>query len=109
MMKNTMRLGLILAVSFLAACGTTSKSYVDSISGYSVVRGRVTEIDNLSAEQKAVFSDGLAVKVTKPGCKVTITFPDKQTKTVDLEPGMILVHGYAEDFILRSEFSTPTN
>lgn len=109
MTKNTLRLGLILLVSFLAACGSTSRTFVDGISGYSIVRGRITEIDNLSAEHKAVFSDGLAVTVTKPGCKVSITFPDKQTKVMDLEPGMILVHGYAEDFVLRSEFSKPSN
>ncbi len=107
-MKNTLRLGLFLLVSALMACSTTSRTYVDGISGYSVVRGRITEIDNLSADQKAIFSDGLAVTVTKPGCKISFTFPDKQTKVVDLEPGMILVHGYAEDFILRSEFSAPT-
>jgi hypothetical protein len=108
MMKNTLRLGLIVLVSSFAACSSTSRTFVDGISGYSVVRGRITEIDNLSAENKAVFSDGLAVTVTKPGCKVSITFPDKQTKVVDVEPGMILVHGYAEDFLLRSEFTTPT-
>ena len=108
MMKNTLRVGLILLVSSFAACASTSKTFVDGVSGYSVVRGRITEIVNLSAEQKAVFSDGLAVTVSKPGCKVSITFPDKQTKVVDLEPGMILVHGFAEDFILRSEFSTPS-
>jgi hypothetical protein len=107
-MKNTLRLGAILLVSFLASCGSTSRTFVDGVSGYSVVRGRITEIENLSAEHKALFSDGLAVTVTKPGCKVSFLFPDKQTKVIDLEPGMILVHGYAEDFVLRSEFSTPT-
>ena len=108
-MKNTLRLGLILLVSSFAACSSTSQSFVDSMSGYSVVRGRITEIENLSADVKVSFSDGLAVTVTKPGCRVSMTFPDNQTKILDLDPGMIVVHGYAHDFVLRSEFATPTN
>lgn len=108
-MKNTLRLGLILLVSSFAACSTTSRSFVESMSGYSVVRGRITEIENLSADLKVSFSDGLAVTVTKPGCKISMTFPDNQTKILDLDPGMIVVHGYADDFVLRSEFARPTN
>lgn len=106
-MKSTLRLGLILMVSSFAACTSTTRSYVDSVSGYSVVRGRVTEIENLSANHKMSFSDGLAVTVTKPGCRISITFPDRQKKVIDLEPGMILVHGYEEDYVLRSEFAAP--
>lgn len=107
-MKNTLRLGLILLVSSFAACSSTSQAFVDSMSGYSVVRGRITEIENLSADVKVSFSDGLAVTVTKPGCRISMTFPDNQTKILDLDPGMIVVHGYADDFVLRSEFATPT-
>jgi len=109
MMKNTLRLGLILLVSSFAACSSTSQTWVEGMSGYSIVKGRITEIDNLSADLKVSFADGLAVTVTKPGCKVSMTFPDNQTKVLDLDPGMIVVHGYAHDFVLRSEFATPTN
>ncbi|MHC4078239.1 MAG: hypothetical protein ACYST0_07325 [Planctomycetota bacterium] len=107
MMKNTLRLGLVLLVSSFAACSTTSQSYVDQLSGYSITRGRITEVHNLSGELMATFSDGHAVTVTQPGCKLAITFPDRQTKIMEVQPGMIVVHGYADDFVLRSEFAKP--
>ena len=107
-MKNNLRLGLILLVSSLAACSSTSRSYVENISGYSIIRGRITEVQNLSAERKMSFGDGLAVTVSQPGCKVSMRFPDNQTKILDLEPGMMIVYGSDDDYILRSEFASPT-
>ncbi len=106
-MKNTLRLGLILLVSSRASCTSTSRSFVESMSGYSVVRGRITEVQNLSAELKQSFGDGLAITVSQP-CKVSMRFPDNQTKMLDLEPGMMIVYGSDDDFVLRSEFASPT-
>ena len=108
MMKNTLRLGLILLVSSLASCASTSRSFVEGMSGYSVVRGRITEVQNLSADLKQSLGDGLAIIVSQPGCKVSMRFPDNQTKMLDLEPGMMIVYGSNDDFVLRSEFASPT-
>ena len=104
-MKNTLRLGLLLLLGSLSSCAATSKSYVDALSGYSIVRGRITKVLNLSGEVTQTLSDGMVVTVTDPGCTLSMKFPDDQTKTLDVAPGMMVVYGFTDDFLLRSEFA----
>ena len=106
-MKNrTHHLALLLTLSLglLAGCSTSSQAFVDDLSGFSVTRGRITHIENLSTSKVVPLTDGVAVTVSKP-CRISITFEDAQTRTMELGPGVIVVHGYETDFVLKSELA----
>ena len=105
-MKNSFRLGLILLIGSLASCSTTSTSYVESLSGYSVVRGRITKVDNFTGRVTETLGDGVAVTVTEPGCTISMTFPNEQSKSMDVAPGMMIIYGNADDFVLKSQFDS---
>lgn len=103
--KAAPRAGLrILAVAALAcactACSTTVSEYVAGFEAYSVVRGTVVKVENLTTESQELLSDGSAMAASAPGCRVTVRFAD-QTEVLDLDSGSVLVFGLERDYILR--------
>ena len=100
---TTLRIGLFSLLASLASCSVSSSSYVDDLAGYSVTSGRITRIEGLHAEQIVPLSDGLAVTVSQPGCKVLMQFDDGDTRVFDAGRGVILVHGYSTDYLLSSQ------
>ncbi len=102
----TSRLVLVSLVAGLCSCAVTSREYVEDLAGYSVTEGRITRIAGLQTEMLESLEDGLAVTVSRSGGKVWIMFDSGESRAFDLDRGMILVHGYESDFILRSALRT---
>jgi hypothetical protein len=92
---------LLLAVC-LSACAASSASYVDkeTSQGAMVTRGRVTKIENLNSDSLQSLSDGSAITVSKPGCRVTIEFAGKQSQVLELPAGARLVCAGDSDYVL---------
>jgi hypothetical protein len=103
---QTSRLVLFSLVAGLCSCAVTSKEYVEGLAGYSVTEGRITRIAGLQTETLEPLEDGLAVTVSQPGGKVWILFDSGESRTFELDRGVILVHGYESDFMLRSALRT---
>lgn len=96
---------IVLACISLGACSVSSESYVADISGYAVTRGRFMQIENLHAAKIEQLTDGVAMTLSQPGCRVRILFDNDEELTVETGRGVILVHGYANDYILKLEVS----
>jgi hypothetical protein len=80
------------------ACTTTSGSFVEERTGVAVIRGRITQAENLSAGNIRRFNDGIAV---------TMSFSETQKKVMELGPGAILVYGGDTDYVLNHAPGTP--
>lgn len=93
---------LLLAV-LASACSTTSTSFVEDQSGFSVTKGRVLRIENLESEDIETLADGVAFRMSRGDCRVTIEFPDGRKQHLTLPPGGILVCAHATDYVLRME------
>ncbi len=96
---------ILLASVCLGACSVSSESYIADISGYSVTRGRFMQIENLHAAKIEHLTDGVAMTLSQPGCRVKILFDNDEELMVEPGRGGILVHGYANDYILKVEVS----
>lgn len=94
--------GLILA-AMLQACSTTSHSYVVDSSDYSVVRGEIVDVQNLTAQEFRHLSDGVAIVLSGSGGRVTIRFDADQEKTFEVGDGAVVVFGDGSDYLLRNE------
>jgi len=100
--------GVVLgALALLGACASSSTSYIADQTGYAVTRGRIVAVENLYTDNIEPLADGLAVTVSQPGCRVTMQFEDERTMEFDVDPGVVLVYGYGDDYIMRSERATP--
>ena len=106
-MKNLLVALAAVAVFGLSACTTTSGSFVEERTGVAVIRGRITQVENLSAGKIRRFNDGIAVTINRPGCRVTMSFSETQKKVMELGPGAILVYGGDTDYVLRQAPGTP--
>ena len=98
---------LLAAATTLGACTASSESFSSDISGYSVIRGRVVQIENLHASKIEQLADGVAITISQPGCNVTIQFDDETTGEFSPPAGAILVHGFDNDYILQSQTGGP--
>ncbi|MCA8954440.1 MAG: hypothetical protein KDC87_00110 [Planctomycetes bacterium] len=107
-MKNLAKFaGAVALAAGLAGCNTVSDSYVAQWSGYSVMRGTIVSVENLSGADLQRLADGIAVKVSQAGCKVTMKFENNQSSTMELGPGVVVVYGIHHDYILRSAPGVP--
>jgi hypothetical protein len=106
-MKNLLLAIGVASVLGLGACTTTSSSFVEDRSGVAVIKGRIVQVENLSAGNIRRFDDGIAVTVNRPGCKVSIAFSDTQTKVMELGPGAIIVYGGETDYVVRQAHGMP--
>ena len=86
----------------LASCSLSSESYHEEKEGYSATAGRIVKIENLTAERFEPLSDGVAITVAAPGCRVWLTFENEETRVFDIGRGVIIVHGPSRDYILES-------
>ncbi len=87
----------------LSGCSTSSLSYVEDKSSYSVVRGHVTRVVNLSTSKVEPLSDGVAVTVNGPNCHVIMKFEDGRKRQYALGSGVILVIASDYSYILESQ------
>jgi hypothetical protein len=85
--------GLLLLAGLLAGCVSSSASFVAEAQGYAVTRGQCIEVVNLHSEEITPLKDGVALKINKPGCRVTLQFDGDNTQVLELPVGSILVHG----------------
>ena len=92
-------LGVAVFLPWLFSCALTSEEYVDGLAGYSVVRGRIVEVDALTAREKTRLSDGLALAAKEGRGRITMDF-GKRKKTIALQPGSLLVFSREGDFLL---------
>ncbi len=91
----------VLALSgLLASCGTSSGSFIKMHPTYSVAKGEVVRIENMNSNEVEALSDGRAVTVSRPGCRVTLAFDEERSKVFNVDQGTILVHGKKHDFLL---------
>ena len=91
----------VLALSgLLASCGTSSGSFIKMHPSYSVAKGEVVRIENMNSNEVEALSDGRAVTVSRPGCRVTLAFDEERSKVFDVDKGTILVHGKKHDYLL---------
>lgn len=72
-----------------------------------MIRGRITQVENLSAGNIRRFNDGIAVTINQPGCRVTMSFSETQKKVMELGPGTILVYSGDTDYVLNHAPGTP--
>jgi hypothetical protein len=105
MVKIFSRIGFLAAIATLSSCAMSSRDYVNELSGYAITEGRITSIENLNTQDVQPLKDGIAVTVGIPGCRVMIQFENGEQKAFDVHSGVILVHGYECDFIVRSELN----
>jgi len=87
----------------LAGCATTSQKYLKATPGYSVVRGEVTRVEGLGAEEFLQLADGVVIEVIQDGCRVTMLLGKNHEQVYEVGPGTILVLGDDADFLLRDE------
>ncbi len=99
--------GALLAV--LAACSTTSASYVDDQPGRSVLKGRIQRVEGLVSEDFRHLADGVAVVVAATGCAVTMQFDDGSQQVIAMVPGSMLVWGGSHDYVVRREPGQPAS
>jgi hypothetical protein len=83
-----------------AACSITSDSFVERFPGYSVTRGRLLSIENLSSTTVTPLADGAAFQVAGPS-RVTLEFHDGEQQELELQPPDVLVCGTDHDFVLQ--------
>ena len=92
----------------LVGCATTSQSYLKATPGYSVIRGEILNVEGLAAQEFQQLADGVVIKITQPGCRVTLLLGKKNEQVYEVGPGTILVLGDKADFLLRDEIgATP--
>jgi hypothetical protein len=108
-MFRTRRLSPLVQVSALAVllggCAQSSESFVldHSESGYSATRGRILHVEGLASSKIERLSDGVALTVAPPGCKVDIQFVDEKQSAFAPAGGSILVYGSPADCILQPQ------
>jgi tetratricopeptide (TPR) repeat protein len=90
---------VLLALPVCASCLTSSSQYLDDFRAYAVARGTILKVENLTMDGAMHLRDGFAVPITVPGCRVTIDF-DRETQTVDMHPGGVLVFSTNEDLLI---------
>ena len=92
-------LGAVSLCLTLFSCATSSSTYVSEAVGWSVTKGDVLEVSYLNSKSNEVLSDGVAIKISQPGCKVLIRLEDK-SRTFELGVDSILLYGKDSDYIL---------
>lgn len=97
----------VLLLLLLAGCSTTAISYIDQQPGYSVTRGRIERVENVSSEDLVPLADGVAVRLDQPAT-VTIRFDDDNTRVMDLGAGAIVICSHAADYVLVSQSGSST-
>ena len=103
-MKIVRSLGAaLIACATFVSCSTSSQSYVEEISGYAVTRGRIQRVEDLHTDQMQPLTDGVAITVSRPGCRVSMLFDNDETRVIETDRGAIIVYGYANDYVLRAE------
>lgn len=105
MRSATFRLAATLGLACLmTSCGLSVAGYVKKAQEermYSMMRGRITRIQDLSTDKIEYLRDGLAVTLNQPG-EVMLRSSDEDTALFHLEAGNIIVHGRKSDYILHS-------
>lgn len=91
---------LSVTVLSLSACHTTSARYAAGACPYAVTRGAIVQVEGMHSDQHTMLSDGVAITVSEPGCRVTMQLGDGMA-TVDVKPGGILVYGGQNDYLLQ--------
>jgi hypothetical protein len=99
-------LAAILLLS-IAACSTTSDAFIERYPGYSVTRGRLLRVENLSSTTVTPLADGAAFEVDAPRCRVTLRFPDGVERALELQPPAVLICGTERDVVLQPALGSP--
>jgi len=107
-MNKLLAIGALVLVSSLPSCATSSGSFVQEQTGVAVIRGRITEIENLSTGKIERLGDGLAITISHPGCKVSMQFDELQSKVMELEPGAMVIYGSETDYVIHAVPGKPT-
>ena len=94
---------ILLASLGLCACSVSSDSYIAKMNGYSVTSGRFTQIENLHVAKIEPLADGVAMTLSRPGCRVGILFENDQVRVMEFGTGVVLVHAFERDYILQSQ------
>ena len=106
-MNKLLAVGALLITSTVSSCATSSGSFVEGQYGVAVIRGHITEVENLSASKIERLGDGLAVTISQSGCRVSMQFADNLAKVMELGPGAIVVYGAETDYVIRAAPGTP--
>jgi hypothetical protein len=93
--------GPLLLAGFLPGCVSSSATFVAKAQGYAVTRGQCIKVVNLHSEEITPLKDGVALKIDRPGCKVTLQFDGDKTQVLELAMGSILVHGKDGAYVLE--------
>jgi hypothetical protein len=99
MLRTALRVCLVAAPLALVSCGVSGKAFVDNSLGYSVTRGNIVRVDNLNTEWNNLLSDGVAIRISSPGCRVGVRM-GQPVQELDLKPGSIVVLSKKGDFVL---------
>ena len=99
---------LFALAALLGGCAQSSESFIHdySESGYSATRGRILHVAGLATSKIEPLSDGVALTVAPPGCKVEIKFVDEKQGALEPAVGSILVYGTPSDCILQPQASS---
>ena len=107
-MKKLLAIGALVLVSSLSSCATSSDSFVQEQTGVAVIRGRITEVENLSTAKIERLGDRLAITISQPGCRVSMQFSENQAKVMELGPGAMVIYGAETDYVIHAVPGKPT-
>lgn len=93
--------GFVLLSGLLPGCVSSSVSFVAEARGYAVTQGQCIEVVALHSKEITPLKDGVALKISKPGCMVTLQFDGDDTQVLKLPVGSILVHGKEGAYVLE--------
>lgn len=101
--RTALLLASSLVLLLLAGCGASTQAFLKAMPAHSTVRGEILRVEGLAAERFEKLSDGVAVHVAAPGCKVTMQLGKKKEHAYEVGPGSIIVFGDDADLLMRDE------
>lgn len=97
---NLLRPALAVGLLAMTSCATSSLTYVEETRGFAVTRGEMVRVENLNSPGKEQLSDGVALEIDEPGCRVTLRIEEVE-RIVEIGPGGQLVLGGGVDAVLQ--------
>ena len=101
-MKRIYSVLLALVPLLTASCSTTADAYVQDVAGFSVVKGRIVSIENLSTKMLEPLNDGVVLTIGSQECDVLMEFADGTKRKFKVGAGSMVVCGYGNDYVLRA-------
>jgi len=98
---------LAISLLILPSCAMKSRDYVDQAQEFSVLKGKVESIENLTGVVEVYLADGIALKIKAAGGQVGLKVTEERTETMDLPPGGMLLLCKDGDYLMQPLSKSP--